>query len=200
MYMITFMIVGYKCLAFEQYIDKFNPQTHLNIFPKTKPVFPDLDPRSNPNNPRSILQLKRLTIELDERSSTHSFNQGSVNIFNEYDILAVRPTGINSFNNACLNLTTPSPFAVYIISIDLASNPRLPFNLRRSTVGKAIKDGACFEICYGDALDSNSDFSRRNLIAGAKEIMRVTGGKGVILTSKVSTALHLRGPHDVINL
>ena len=97
-------------------------------------------------------------------------------------------------------MAAPSPFAINIIQIDLAANTRLPFFFKRNTAGKAISDGAFFEICYGGALDGSNEYGRRNLIAGVKEIVRVTGGKGIIFSSNVKNALHLRSPYDVINL
>ena len=47
-----------------------------------------------------------------------------------------------------------------------------------------------------------SDLSdaRRNLFSGAREILRVTNGKGVILSSQAMDAMGLRAPYDVMNL
>lgn len=192
--------VGYGVVAYEHYVKNFSPQLHSNPFPATHPVFPELDTRSTAQ-PRSILQLRRLTIELDEGNDVaKQINQSAVSVLNNYDILAVKVVGANSFNNACLNMCAPSPFAVHVIQIDLAANTRLPFYLKRTTTGKAISDGAFFEICYGGALDGNDEYGRRNLIAGVKEILRVTNGRGVIFSSSVKNALHLRSPGDVINL
>lgn len=145
--------------------------------------------------------MRRLTIELDEGTAVSSqISQAASSVFSGYDILAVKVVGPNSFNNACLNMAAPSPFAINIIQIDLAANTRLPFFFKRNTAGKAISDGAFFEICYGGALDGSNEYGRRNLIAGVKEIVRVTGGKGIIFSSNVKNALHLRSPYDVINL
>ena len=71
-----------------------------------------------------------------------------------------------------------------------------------------------FEITYGAAIDAKSsslsskstsempDLSdaRRNLFSGAREILRVTNGKGVILSSQAMDAMGLRAPYDVMNL
>ncbi len=77
---------------------------------------------------------------------------------------------------------------------------------------KAIADGAVFEVCYGAAMRSAAAASqqsgapavkneaRRNVIAGARELIRVTNGKGVILSSEVRRCLEMRGPLDLCNL
>ncbi|TIC26363.1 PHP domain-like protein [Wallemia mellicola] len=192
--------LGYRVLAYEHYVKNFSIASNSNPFPQNRPVFPDLDTRTT-SATRSIIQLRRLTIELDEGTAVSSqISQAASSVFSGYDILAVKVVGPNSFNNACLNMAAPSPFAINIIQIDLSANTRLPFFFKRNTAGKAISDGAFFEICYGGALDGSNEYGRRNLIAGVKEIVRVTGGKGIIFSSNVKNALHLRSPYDVINL
>lgn len=42
--------------------------------------------------------------------------------------------------------------------------------------------------------------NRRNLITNALNLVRVTKGKNIILSSAARRAIELRGPHDVINL
>lgn len=115
----------------------------------------------------------------------------------------------------CLTLTDLKPTSIDIISLDLSGNNRLPFFLKRSTVSKALENGAVFEVCYGETLgyDSNSNGNgsgggdkeeknrkRRNLISCTRDLLRQTNGKGVILSSGVRNLLGLRGPNDVINL
>lgn len=41
---------------------------------------------------------------------------------------------------------------------------------------------------------------RRNWIAGAREIVRATGGKGVVISSGAVKAGEMRGSEDLINL
>jgi hypothetical protein len=86
---------------------------------------------------------------------------------------------------------------------------------------KAIADGVVFEIAYAPAMRSagfsssatSSDGggggrlsgevpkeARRNVIAGARELVRVANGKGVIMSSEVRRALEMRGPNDLVNL
>lgn len=115
-----------------------------------------------------------------------------------------------SFTHCCLNLSAPGPSGIDIITLDLASSPRLPFQLKRSMVLKAIADGVVFEICYGPAMRSSSGAgatpdrpvskdARRNIIAGARELIRVTNGRGVIVSSEARRCMEMRGPLDLCN-
>jgi len=112
----------------------------------------------------------------------------------------VRPTDTGSFIYACLTLSSPSPSAIDIISIDFAAHARLPFQLKRSAVLKAIADGVVFEVAYSPALRTDQKDARRNILAGARELIRVTSGKGVIFSSDARAFLEIRSPADVQNL
>lgn len=80
-------------------------------------------------------------------------------------------------------------------------------------VRTAIKNGAVFEISYAGALGGDNDPSvgtaggseggsgaKRNWWAAAREIVRVSKGKGVIVTGGVTNVADLRAPRDVGNL
>lgn len=80
-------------------------------------------------------------------------------------------------------------------------------------VRTAIKNGAVFEITYVGALGGDNDpalgnvggneggaSAKRNWWAAAREVVRVTKGKGVIVTSGVTNVADLRAPRDVGNL
>jgi RNase P/RNase MRP subunit p30 len=42
--------------------------------------------------------------------------------------------------------------------------------------------------------------SRRQLISNAQNLVRVTRGKNIIITSEAQKAMELRGPYDIVNL
>ena len=79
-------------------------------------------------------------------------------------------------------------------------------------VGSALKNGAVFELPYAGALGGEGDSgmnvmgsesgagAKRNWWAAAREVVRVTKGKGIIVTSGASNAADLRAPRDVGNL
>jgi ribonuclease P/MRP protein subunit RPP1 len=74
---------------------------------------------------------------------------------------------------------------------------------------KAVADGVMFEVCYGITMRSSATAdksgsvvpkdARRNVIAGARELIRITNGKGVILSSQVKHCMEMRAPLDLCN-
>lgn len=118
-----------------------------------------------------------------------------------YDIIALCPTTQSTFQQSCLTYSVASPVAAHIITFDLQANQRLGFFLKQSLVQTAIKNGAVFEIRYFTAVRraGNNDRSRRNWWINAKEVVRATAGKGLVLSSGGSEA-EVRGPQDVVNL
>ena len=64
-------------------------------------------------------------------------------------------------------------------------------------VRTALRNGAVFEIPYASALDGTA---KRNWWATAREVVRVTKGKGVIVTGGSMDVADLRAPRDIGNL
>ncbi|KAJ3282112.1 hypothetical protein HDU76_008774, partial [Blyttiomyces sp. JEL0837] len=137
----------------------------------------------------SFKQLSRFTLIVDDHAANYNLTASNPKL-QSYDLLAVQPTTEKSFQMAC------NQYDIDIISLDFGS--RLPFYLKATTVNMAIQRGICFEICYGGAIRDST--ARRNIIANAAALMRVTNGKNVILTSEAMRAMEVRGPFDVINL
>ncbi|KAF8325682.1 RNase P subunit p30-domain-containing protein [Amanita rubescens] len=197
--------LGYSVLAFTQTIlKKFDAKTHINTLDI---LVPQLRPRSG------ILYLKRLNIILDEDSEKgFGLINANTNRFSSYDILSLTPTNVTTFSLACLTHTVPSPLTTHIISLPLTL-PRFNFHLKHTFIRTALKNGAAFEITYAgalggqpDALLADSGFaetgqnSKRNWWANAREIVRVTKGKGIVLGSGTTNEADLRAPRDVQNL
>lgn len=75
-----------------------------------------------------------------------------------------------------------------------------------------MKNGAVFEITYAGALGGEADSSlgvagtesgssaKRNWWAAAREVVRVTKGKGLVVSGGSTTQSDLRAPKDVGNL
>lgn len=136
----------------------------------------------------------------------------NASLFTPYDIIALLPTTAGSFSLACLTHTQPSALTAHIIALPLTL-PRLPFNLKHTLVRTAVKNGAVFEISYAGALGGEPDPAmgamaageggsggKRNWWAAAREIVRVTKAKGIIVTSGAASQTNLRAPKDVGNL
>lgn len=115
------------------------------------------------------------------------------------------------FSAACLTHSLPSSLTAHIIALPLTL-PRLPFHLKHTLVRTAIKNGAVFEVNYAGALgDPESSHAslgvsdtgltaKRNWWAAAREIVRVTKGKGIIVSGGVIGEGDYRGSRDVQNL
>jgi len=157
--------------------------------------------------------VKRLTILLDDGSEKgFGLTTGHAALFTPYDIIALAPTTAATFSLACLTHTQPSPLTSHIISLPLTL-PRLPFNLKHTLVRSALKNGAVFEITYNGALGGECDLTtanalggeggagaKRNWWAAAREVVRVTKGKGIIVSSGSLNQADLRAPRDIANL
>lgn len=212
--------LNYSHVAFNHTVhSRYDPAIHPNSMAPSRdgcpnPPFPELDPRTrcktstNPktasiHNSSGLTQLSRLTLVLDEQSMAKSGSGWVTNNatpLQSYDLLAVRPTNEAAFQHACLTLSELKPFSIDIISLDFGAQPRLPFFLKRSTVNAALENGVQFEITYAQAVADDGSKARRNLISGARDLLRVTNGRGVFFSSGATHALSLRAPYDVINL
>jgi len=192
--------LGYTVLAFNQTVNKrVDPKTHLNVLDN---LFERLRKRSG------VVFLKRITIVLDEDSEKgFGLASSSASLFGGYDIIALTPTTLGTFSLACLTHSQPSPLTAHIISLPLTL-PRLPFHLKHTMVRTAIKNGAVFEINYAGALGEEADSTvtdsvsgaKRNWWASAREVVKVTKGKGLIISGGVMNEGGLRAPRDVANL
>ncbi|GAC95271.1 hypothetical protein PHSY_002846 [Pseudozyma hubeiensis SY62] len=210
----------YAYVAFNHIVhSRYDPAHHPNTMAplrdgRPNPPFPELDPRTRSNakgkakaapvgDSSGLTQLSRLTLVLDDQSMAKSGSGWVTNnatALQSYDLLAVRPTTEAAFQHACLTLSELKPFSIDIISLDFGAQPRLPFFLKRSTVNAALENGVQFEITYSQAVSDDATKARRNLISGARDLLRVTNGKGVFFSSGATQVLSLRAPYDVINL
>ncbi|KAG9309685.1 PHP domain-like protein [Chiua virens] len=196
--------LGYTVIALNQTVDrKIDPKAHVNIIDA---LLPQLKHRPG------IVFLKRLTIHIDE-DSEKGFGLTTANaaIADAYDLIALAPTSAATFSAACLTHSQPSPLTAHIITLPLTL-PRLPFHLKHTLVRTAIKNGTVFEINYAGALgDPESSHAapsvtdtgltaKRHWWAAAREVVRVTKGKGIVVSGGVIGEADYRAPRDVQNL
>ncbi|CAA7270305.1 unnamed protein product [Cyclocybe aegerita] len=197
--------VGYTVIAFSQTVPKrVDPKTHVNVLDS---LFARLRPRAG------VLYLKRLNIVLDQDSEKgFGLINANVPLFNSYDLLALVPTTQTTFSLACLTHSLPSQLTAHVISLPLTL-PRLPYHLKHTLVRTAIKNGCVFEINYVGALGGEQDATlvdanaaesgpsaKRNWWAAMRELVRVTKGKGLIISGGVVVEADIRPPRDVANL
>ncbi|KAK7054167.1 RNase P subunit p30-domain-containing protein [Favolaschia claudopus] len=196
--------LGYTVIALNQTVQSVvNPKSHVNIL---DPLLAQLRPR------QGIVLLKRLTIVLDQDSEKgFGLTPANAALFKPYDLISLVPTTLATFSLACLTHSQPSALTAHIISLPLTL--RLDFRLKHTLVRTALKHGVVFEITYVGALGGENDttltdagaaesgaLAKRNWWATAKEVTRVTKGKGLIISSGVVAEADFRAAKDVANL
>mmetsp|Transcript_130287 Transcript_130287/g.353553 ORF Transcript_130287/g.353553 Transcript_130287/m.353553 type:complete len:274 (-) Transcript_130287:6-827(-) len=136
----------------------------------------------------TLLQLRRLTLVVSDAAQLQAVSRAA-QLRPPYDLLAVRPLTEESFQLACERGECD------LISLRL--DERLPFPLRRATVASFLSRGGFFEIEFAPALRDPG--RRRQLIAGAEQLLHATRGKNIIITSGARDPMEMRSPHDLAN-
>ncbi|WWC69507.1 uncharacterized protein I206_103449 [Kwoniella pini CBS 10737] len=175
--------------------------------------FPDLDPRFSQSNSSSssssktpLVQVTRYHMRLDD-NRVHPLTSQNTNTLKAYDILSVAPTSEKAFQLACTDLSNPGPNQISIITLPLHERP-FTFRFNWKQMRQAQRNGVVFELLYSAALFPPSNLSsetqrryRQNFLSNAREVIRITGGKGVIFSSGPSGDVNgLRGALDIVNL
>ncbi|KAM3448705.1 hypothetical protein MY3296_007513 [Beauveria thailandica] len=180
--------LGYSTVALNHQLELPVNSTPTSPFPTLTPPSSSSSSSSSPSSLPNILH--RATFPLSDPSAP---NYRLNALASAYDILAVRPTTAEAFQNACLTLDVP------LISLDLSQ--RHPFHFRPKPCMAAVARGVRFEVCYAQLLNAPDARARAAFIGNVTGLLRATrGGRGVILSSEARTALGLRAPADVVNL
>lgn len=90
-----------------------------------------------------------------------------------------------------------------MITFDPSEKPKLHFPLKRGLVNTLLRAGVFFEISLRGVLQQDEQGAgsrRRNWIAGAREIVRATGGRNVIVSTGAVKAGEMRAGEDLVNL
>ncbi|PHH67101.1 hypothetical protein CDD81_4496 [Ophiocordyceps australis] len=132
--------------------------------------------------------LHRATVPLVDASSSNFRLPALAAV---YDLVAVRPLSEWAFQHACLSLDVP------LISLDLTTH--FPYHFRPRPCMAAVSRGVRFEISYAQLLNADAR-GRANFIANLSALVRVTRGRGFVLSSAASDALFMRAPADAVNL
>ncbi|ODO06142.1 hypothetical protein L198_01374 [Cryptococcus wingfieldii CBS 7118] len=206
--------LGYSVTALTISIGEATNHVHPSPFQNKRP-FPDLDPQSSnfsapgSSNPgrTPLVQVARYHVRLDD-GKAHCFTAANTQALRAYDILSVAPTTEKSFQLACTDLSNPGPNQISIITLPLHERP-FTFRFNHKQMRQASRNGAVFELLYSAALfpppSTPPDIARRyrqNFLSNAREVVRITGGKGIIFSSGPSSGneASLRGCLDVVNL
>ncbi|KAI7829998.1 RNase P subunit p30-domain-containing protein [Kickxella alabastrina] len=142
----------------------------------------------------SIRVVRRVTAVISDAAHGHSLScSGSGSAAGDYDIVAVRPVSEKLLYAA----SNGSWDGVDVIS--LAMGARWGFFAKHKTVGQALALGIAFEIAYDAALAADAAV-RQQWVSNAAALVRVTRGRGVVVTSAARQAFGLRSPYDVVHL
>lgn len=140
--------------------------------------------------PSSLHILRRLTLTLVDHTQNYQI-KNLVSPNSGYDIVAIRPVDDKTLQSACLSLDCD------LISLDLSI--RYFFHFQYKMFAAAIARGVHIELCYGPGLVGSSE-QKRMLIQNAGALIRVTRGRGLIISSECKDILACRGPADIVNL
>ncbi|CAG8478965.1 9878_t:CDS:2 [Paraglomus occultum] len=135
-----------------------------------------------------IKQYTRLTILIDDPGQNYGLTSSNSTI-SSYDLVAVQPTNKKLFQMA------------KALSMWILYHLKWEADYHSTTVGLAIDRGIYFEISYAPAIRRIMySGSRRQLISNAQNLVRITRGRNIIITSDAQRAMEHRGPYDIINL
>ncbi|KIW07847.1 uncharacterized protein PV09_01763 [Verruconis gallopava] len=183
---IAFLVeLGYQVLALNNTIAPDSksgklPQDMSCPIPRTLP-FPV---------PAKTQILRRLTLVINDHTQNHRLKD-LVSPNSGYDIVAIRPVDEKTLQAACLNLDCD------LISLDLSA--RYFFHFQYKMFAAAVARGVHIELCYGPGILGTAE-QRRMLIQNAAALIRVTRGRGLIISSECHDIMACRGPADIVNL
>ncbi|KAI8624236.1 RNase P subunit p30 [Xylariaceae sp. FL1651] len=212
--------LGYNVVALNHTIGGALPSQITNPLPTFPPPSSASTAAPQTKQPRLPTVLRRATLVLSEASQHHRLPQLASN----YDILAVRPQTEESFTAACLTLSDIS-----LISLDLTVRQPFSFRPKpcMSAVSRGVRFEVCYaqvlqgpapaqtlggkgasgqgaRDTYGSAgnvggggVDARA---RAMFIGNLASLIRVTRGRGIVISSEAQSVLGLRAPADVVNL
>eukprot|EP01147_Barroeca_monosierra_P007617 gene7617-9880_t len=154
----------------------------------SRPSIPEPNESIQSCNPLKI--LRRVTVILNDPKHMHILSSNVSSSLKMFDLVAVQPSS-EKLLSQCLDKSD-----VDIITFDLAG--RIPFYVKTTHVSMAISKGVYFELIYAPVIQDES--MRRNAIANAQNIVRISKGRNIIVSSGTGDAKLLRGPRDVAML
>ncbi|GLD92809.1 hypothetical protein PINS_up001388 [Pythium insidiosum] len=136
----------------------------------------------------TVRQLKRITLKVEDMNAAQSINSSPV--LKTYDVVAVEAANAKVFQFLC------EQGEIDVLTFDVAN--RIPFQLKKPWIDAAIKRGIYLEITYSACLGDSA--GRRYFFSNASNLVRITNGRHVVLSSGSTRDLFLRSPYDVINV
>lgn len=143
---------------------------------------------------RKIQILSRINVRIKpEDINTHMHHLKSKNVY-MFDIIALEPVDNQTLVYLCTN-----NFNADIITINSGIECGLTDKHLIRPLNNAIKSfSLCFELNYSSSLTSLTE--RRDLIMAGRCLGFNTKVKGLLISSRASQKIHLRGPYDILNI
>jgi len=139
---------------------------------------------------QNLHQLSRYTAIIKDDKQGHLIQLNDQ--LARYDVRSVEPTSNAIFQQLCRS----TGWEFDIISLDMTE--KMSFFVNRTDVEQAISNGIFFEIKYSPMIRDRN--VRRNIISNAQNLVNISKGKNIIISSACEKAIELRGPYDVTNL
>ncbi|KAI9638347.1 RNase P subunit p30-domain-containing protein [Dioszegia hungarica] len=206
-----------------------DPEAHACPSPFVTLPFPHLDPRhpgessrtgessmAGPSRSQVLVQVTRYHVKLED-ARTNPIVGANTDVFRNYDIISCQPTNDKALQLACTDLSNPGPNQLSIITLPLHERP-YHFRLNRKQIKQAQRNGVVVGLVIPLAgliilatsipltifhfqMHKTARRYRQNWMSNAREIVRITGGKGVIISSGPGGGpASVRGPADLVNL
>jgi len=155
----------------------FNWKGTITELKKMKPL--------NNNIIKNIRILYRITLIIGN-DNINDFN----NISKWWDILAIQPITDEIFIKCCRGI-------IKCDIISLILNEKLHIKLIRKDIEIFIHNQGFFELIFNQAL--HDDIARRYMFRNSLELIRVTRGKNIIITSGARNIMEMRSHEDLKN-
>ena len=133
--------------------------------------------------------LNRLTITVNDVAEVNQIERERSKIL-KFDLIAIKTSNDKAFQAICKEAKFD------IIALDISQ--RLPFALRATTLNAAFQRGVHMELCLGGLV--RDSLARRNTIFNCMNILRMTGGKNVLISSGSRSLKEFRDPLDWMSL
>lgn len=178
----TLHCLGYTHIALNftiNHSDKF-PKNTNELNPIDLTLFKDLITATN------LKLYTRITLIIDDPSKGQSLSK----ISQEFDIIAAMPISEKGLTLATTNL-----------DIDLLTfqyNQRLPAILKHKSICSCVNRGIKIEIVYGFILRDPQ--SRRQFIINARNVIRSTRSRGIVISSGANNSLECRNVKGVTSI
>ncbi|TDH72947.1 hypothetical protein CCR75_003782 [Bremia lactucae] len=150
-------------------------------------------------------QRKRITLRLEEVADVKKLVSNGIIATINYKSWSPQTASdvVKGYDVVAAEAATPKVFQflceqadIDLITFDITN--RIPFQLKRPWILAAIKRNLYFEIKYTPCLSDSA--GRRYFFSNASNLVRLTGGKNLVLSSGATRDILLRSPYDVLNL